>query len=107
MDFSIISSFIAEHPLVVAIIVIASVSLFSSNMLSLQLGNSRSAALGLANEKMEYLRDLPYDSLATQNGDIYPGGSITDNQEITRNNIKFRALLIIIILININFICYL
>ena len=87
--FTLLESVIAM--VMVAIIVIASVSLFSSNMLSLQLSNSRSAALGLANEKMEYLRDLPYDSLATQNGDIYPGGSITDNQEITRNNIKFRV----------------
>lgn len=87
--FTLLESVIAM--VMVAIIVVSSVSLFSSNMLSLQLGNSRSAALALANEKMEYLRDLPYDSLATQNGDIYPGGSINDNQEITRNNIKFRV----------------
>ncbi len=86
--FTLLESVIAM--VMVAIIVISAVSLFSTNILSLRLGNSRSAALAIANEKMEYLRDLPYDSLATQNGDIYPGGSIADNQEITRNNIKFR-----------------
>lgn len=87
--FTLLESVIAM--VMVAIIVISAVSLFSTNIISLQLGNSRSAGLALANEKMEYLRDLPYDSLATQNGDIYPGGSIADNQEITRNNIKFRV----------------
>jgi len=43
----------------------------------------RAGALALANEQMETLRNLPYDSLSTQNGTILPHGTIPDSQTTT------------------------
>lgn len=76
---------------ILTIIIISTVELFAGNVLSLGLGRARAAGLALANEKLEYLRDLPYDSLATQHGAIYPAGSISDDEYLTRNNIRFRV----------------
>ncbi len=39
--------------------------------------------MALANEKLENLRNMPYDSLATVHGPIYPGGSIVDDEDVT------------------------
>lgn len=75
----------------VSMMAVAVVGLFSGNILSLGLSQSRATGLALANEKMEYLRDLPYDSVATQDGPIYPAGTILDNEDVTRNGIKFRV----------------
>ncbi|HUC20890.1 MAG TPA: carboxypeptidase regulatory-like domain-containing protein, partial [Candidatus Polarisedimenticolaceae bacterium] len=80
---------------VMAIIVVSVLGLLVTSLAAVSLGKARSLGLSLANEKMEYLRDLPYDSLATQFGAIYPAGSIVDNQNITRNNQKFRVNIVI------------
>jgi type II secretory pathway pseudopilin PulG len=66
-------------------------SLYVSNIQTVTLGKSRALASSLANEKMEHLRDLPYDSLATQSGTIYPPGNILDDETVTRNNFRFRV----------------
>lgn len=76
---------------IVAIMAVAIVGLFSSNLITMNLSQKRATGLALANEKMEYLRDLPYDSLATQNGPIYPAGNIADSETITRNNAVYRV----------------
>jgi prepilin-type N-terminal cleavage/methylation domain-containing protein len=76
---------------VVSIMVISSVELFSANLQSMALGKARATGIALANEKMEYLRDLPYDSLATQHGEIVPAGSILDDEYLTRNGIKYHV----------------
>ena len=55
-------------------------SLFVSNLNTVVLGKARAVGLGLANYQMEYLRDLPYNSLATSHGTIYPPGNIPDSQ---------------------------
>jgi len=52
-------------------------------------GKIRTLASALANEQLEYLRNLSYDSLATQNGTILPQGGIPDTQTITRGNVSF------------------
>lgn len=87
--FSLIEAIISVG--MVSIMAVAVVGLFSGNILSLGLSQSRATGLALANEKMEYLRDLPYDSVATQDGPIYPAGTISDNENVTRNGIKFRV----------------
>lgn len=76
---------------IVAIMAVAIVGLFSSNLITMNLSQKRATGLALANEKMEYLRDLPYDSLATQNGPIYPAGNISDTETVTRNNAVYRV----------------
>lgn len=76
---------------IVAIMAVAVVSVFSANIVTMNLSQSRATGLALANEKMEYLRDLPYDSLATQHGAIYPAGTIADSETVTRNNASYRV----------------
>ena len=76
---------------VMALITVSILSLLVGSLYSISLGKDRSLGLALANEKLEYLRDLPYDSLATQHGTIYPPGSILDDENVTRNNVKFRV----------------
>lgn len=56
----------------------------------------RTAASALANEQVESLRNLPYDSLATLHGTILPQGNIPDQQTLTRSGIKFDLLTTII-----------
>ncbi len=51
-------------------------------------GKVRTLAGALANEQMEYLRNLPYDSLSTQNGTILPHGTIPDSQTVTRGGVS-------------------
>lgn len=48
-------------------------------------GQVRSLAAATANQQMEYLRNLPYDSLATINGPILPQGNIPDSQTVSRS----------------------
>lgn len=75
---------------VIMSLMVASIGqLYLSNINSLVLGKSRAIALALANERMEALRDLPYDSLATQFGPIYPPGLLVDDETVVRNNYKF------------------
>jgi len=76
---------------IMTLMVAAIASLFVSNLSTVVLDKSRSIALGVANEKMETIRDLPYDSLATQNGAIYPPGNILDDETVTRDNYRFRV----------------
>lgn len=52
-------------------------------------GKIRTMAGSLANEQLEYLRNLPYDSLSTQNGTILPQGNIPDTQTVTRGGVSF------------------
>lgn len=74
---------------IMAIMVAAIGGLFLDNLQTVTLGKARAIGLSLATEKMEHLRDLPYDSLATQNGTIYPPGTIADNETVVRGSYTF------------------
>jgi prepilin-type N-terminal cleavage/methylation domain-containing protein len=74
---------------VLSIVILAVTNLFVSDLSTVSAGKARAIGLALANEQLEYLRDLPYDSLATQYGTIYPPGNIADTQNITRANYHF------------------
>ena len=54
-----------------------------------QFSKMRTLALPLANARMEELHNLPYDSLATVNGAIYPPGTILDQEEVTAGGLKY------------------
>jgi len=43
----------------------------------------KTRAQNLANEKIEILKNMPYNSLATQYGAIYPPGNILDSETVT------------------------
>lgn len=62
----------------------AVLSAYVASFKSLELAKAKITAVALANEKMEELRNMPYDDLATQNGVIYPPGNLLDNEEINR-----------------------
>jgi type II secretory pathway pseudopilin PulG len=81
--------------LVMAMMVGAVGSLFVSNLNTVVLGKARAVGLGLANYQMEYLRDLPYNSLATAHGTIYPPGNIPDSQTEYSDGYKFTVKTII------------
>lgn len=63
-----------------------------ANIKGVGLGRRKATATQIANEKMEVLRNMPYDDLATQNGDIYPPGTILDEEEIIREGFTFTVL---------------
>ena len=74
---------------VLGIVVVAVINLFVSNLQTVTFGKARAMGLAVANQQLEYLRDLPYDSLATQTGTIYPPGNIPDTQTIVSANYRF------------------
>jgi prepilin-type N-terminal cleavage/methylation domain-containing protein len=74
---------------VMAIMVSAVGQIFVSNLQTLTLSKARAIALAAANEQIEYLRDLPYDSVKTLGGAIYPPGIIPDTQTIVRGGYTF------------------
>src|SRR5476649_2277155 len=63
--------------------------LYVSNLSTVVLGKSRAIGVALANEKIEALRDLPYDSVSTQNGTIYPPGNVLDDETVLKDSYKF------------------
>ncbi len=66
-------------------------TLFIDNLHTVTLGKARAIGLAVANEKIEALRDLPYDSISTKNGTIYPPGALLDNETVIRDNYKFNV----------------
>jgi type II secretory pathway pseudopilin PulG len=74
---------------VMAIMVLAVTNLFVSNLQTVTLSKARNIGLGLANEQIEYLRDLPYQNASTLNGAIYPPGTIPDTQTLVRGGYTF------------------
>lgn len=75
--------------MVLATVEMAIYSGFQFSLKSMRYAKAKTNAVGLANEKMEDLRNLPYDSLSTQNGFIYPHGAIPDEVVILKSGIRF------------------
>ena len=76
---------------VVALVATAVISAFSAGYSAMGLAKAKISAVALANEKMENVRNMTYDELATVNGIIYPGGNILDDETINRKNINFNV----------------
>jgi len=74
---------------VITLVFGALISSFVLVIKTVNAGRLRTAAASLANEQMEGLRNLPYDSLSTQNGTILPQGTIPDTQTLVRSNSSF------------------
>ncbi len=73
-----------------ALMIIIFLGIFAAFKLSLALNTSvraRTGALSLANERMEYMRSLPYASLGTSGG--IPAGALVQNESITLNVIRY------------------
>ena len=74
---------------VVTIIFGALVASFISVIKVTQSSRVRSLGLALANERVEELRNMSYDSLATVNGSILPAGDIKDSEIVTKSGVSF------------------
>ncbi|MFA5995707.1 MAG: carboxypeptidase regulatory-like domain-containing protein [Patescibacteria group bacterium] len=72
---------------VVLFIVVSLLSLFTTGIRLVYQNKARIAAVALANQQLEQIRNLPYDDIGTQNG--VPGGSLPQTQIITQNGINF------------------
>lgn len=69
----------------------AVVSAFLAGYKIIALSKAKVAAVALANEKMEMIRNMPYDDLATLTGPIYPAGDIPDSEILEKNSMEFRV----------------
>lgn len=74
---------------ILAIVAITIVSGFIAAERGIQLAKAKIAAVALANEKMEVIRNMPYDELSTAHGNIYPPGEILDAEQVGRKNMDF------------------
>lgn len=72
-----------------AMMLLALFSLVNTNLVLLFSSKAKSVGVALAQEKMEELKNLPYDSLATEYGTIYPAGTLKDEVVLTRNKLRF------------------
>lgn len=77
--------------MIISFVATAIIAAFMAGYNALSLSKAKIAAVALANEKMEILRNMPYDDLATENGAIYPPGELLDDEEIVRKNIRFNV----------------
>lgn len=87
--FTLIETVIAMS--LMAFMFLAIFSLITTNLTLLFSSKIRSTSIGLAQAKLEELKNLPYDSLATQSGTIYPAGTIPDEEVVTRNGLKLNV----------------
>jgi len=80
------------------IIDIGIISMVATALLSLMLTNVRSAsfaqmkmiASNLANQRIEEIRNLPYDQVATEHGTILPQGSLLDSENLVLGGFRLR-----------------
>jgi hypothetical protein len=72
-----------------AFMLLAIFTLITVNYNLLFSSKAKSIGITLAQEKVEELKNMPYDSLSTQRGTIYPAGNIDDEIVESRNNLRF------------------
>lgn len=72
------------------ILLVALFTIITTNLAHLFQSKARSIALQVAQESLENLKNMSYDSLATKQGTIYPPGTINDDEILTRNNLRFK-----------------
>jgi len=76
---------------ILTFLILALFSIMTSNLAALFNTKSRSVALNIAQEKIEDLKNMPYDSLATVSGTIYPAGAVLDQETLVRNNLRLKV----------------
>lgn len=83
--FGIVEVIIATF--VIGVVAVGILSLITLTIKSSHDGERRIVATALANEKMEMVRNLPYDSVGTVNG--IPSGPILQTEQINRNGADY------------------
>src|SRR5581483_9965462 len=74
---------------VLAIVAFSLTGLFTSLVHSAVIDKEKAVASTLATNQMEYLKSLPYDSLAVQGGSIYSSTYIPASTTQTLNGVKY------------------
>ena len=74
---------------ILSIVVVAFFGLFISLVQSTVIAKRRAVALTLATNQMEYLKSLPYDSLAVQGGSIVATTLLPASKIVTQNGVKY------------------
>lgn len=74
---------------VIGMLAVSVFTLFHALTSSLVISRRRAVALNLATAQLEYLRSLPYDSLAVQGGDIYTTNPLPATRTDTLNGVKY------------------
>ncbi len=72
---------------IVALVATAIISTFVISMKAIQYARTKMTALVIANERMEEMRNMPYDDLGTVNG--APPGSIAGTVEVEKEGARF------------------
>lgn len=72
---------------VASLLVLAIYSMFDYSLRVIRTNKAKIGAMSLANEKMERIRNLPYDSIGTSGG--IPAGAIPQTEQITRNGSNY------------------
>lgn len=80
---------LAVSIVVLAVISLGLFSLFQSLIRSTIIARRQAVALTLATNQLEYLRSLPYDSLAVQGGSIYAATLLPATKTQTINGVKY------------------
>lgn len=75
--------------IVFAIVAISFLSLFTALVSSASIAKRKAVALTLATNQMEYLKSLPYDSLAIAGGSIYSANPLPATATKTVNNFPY------------------
>lgn len=76
---------------IIGIVVVSFFGLFVSLVHSTIIAKRRDTALTIATNQMEYLKGLPYDSLAVQGGSIYATSLLPATVTKTVNGVKYKA----------------
>ncbi len=77
--------------MIVSMVAVAIVSGYAAAFKSINLAKAKMVAVTLSNERMEMIRNMPYDDLSTQHGSIYPQGNILDDESVNRNGTAFNV----------------
>lgn len=73
---------------IISLIGIGLLSSFAAALKSIQASKATMTAAAIANERMEIIRNLPYDSIATTTGSV-PPGQIPSHEEMVRDGLNF------------------
>lgn len=77
--------------MIVSMVAVAIISGYAAAFKSINLAKAKMVAVTLSNERMEMIRNMPYDDLATQHGSIYPSGNLLDDETVNRNGVIFNV----------------
>lgn len=77
--------------MIVSMVAVAIVAGYAAAFKSINLAKAKMVAVTLSNERMEMIRNMPYDDLSTQHGSIYPPGNLLDDEIISRSGVEFKV----------------